>query len=304
MRALRPIFLILALASSCSSPAPRVAPTEDVPEAPRLARDAGAILLQLSAYDYALAGALAQVRERTVAPERYAVIAHAAARAIADLAAKAVGATAPAKGARRDRVVGLADALTDLAKDVVTYADGGDPASFATAVSDVRSCWARLRALAQVLPPDDALARTIERGTSFLVAAEPSAAFALTVGPFATATEAADAARRIGQTESVSTAPPFIVRIGTFGDRISADAAAGAAAAKGFSVSLVSEEARYTFSRGGPSPDAELWREPAQAIDTSAGTRRVALSPDGNWLATGADDGTVAIFSTGGALRA
>ncbi len=304
MRALRPIFLILALASSCSSPVPRAAPPEDVPEAPRLARDAGAILLQLSAYDYALAGALGQEKVRTVPPDRYAVIARAAGKAIADEAASAVSAAATARGPLRDRVVGLADALTDLARDAETYADGRDPASFARAVNDVRTCWARLRAVAQSLPPDAVLQRTIERGTSFLVESEPSAAFVLTVGPFANAAEAGDAARRIGQTESVSTGPPYVVRVGTFGDRISADAAAGAVAGKGFAVSLITEESRYTFSRGGPAPDAELWREPAQTIEASAGTRRVALSPDAGWVATGGDDGTVAIFSAAGALRA
>ncbi|MDP9265344.1 MAG: hypothetical protein M3O91_04390 [Chloroflexota bacterium] len=304
MRALGPFLLALVLASSCSPPAPRAAPTEDVPEAPRLAREAGAILLQLSAYDYALAGALAHEKERTVPPDRYAVIARAAGKAIADEAASAVSATASAKGTLRDRVVGLADALTDLARDAGAYADGADPASFARAVDDVRTCWARLRALADGLPADAALQRTIERGTSFRVFSEPSVAFALTVGPFGSAADAGDAARRIGQTESVSTAPPFVVRVGTFSDRISADAAAGALAGKGFSVSLVTEEPRYAFSRGGPAPDAELWREPAQAIDSSAGTRRVALSPDAAWVATGADDGTVAIFAAAGALRA
>lgn len=306
MRALRSLFLALALASaaSCSSPAPRAARTEDIPDAPRLAREAGAILLQFSAYDYALAGALAQEKERTVPPDRYAVIARAAGKAIADEAASAVSATASARGTMRDRVVGLADGLTELARDAGAYADGTDPASFARTVDDVRTCWARLRALADGLPADAALQRTIERGTSFRVFAEPFAVFVLTVGPFGSAAEAGDAARRIGQIESTSTTPPFVVRVGTFGDRISADAASTALAGKGFAVSLVTEEPRFTFSRGGPAPDAELWREPAAAVDTSAGTRRVALSADGAWIVTGADDGTVGVFTAAGALRA
>ena len=46
----------------------------DVEGAPKFARDAGAVLLQVSAYDYGLAGALAGQQTRTVAAARYGVV--------------------------------------------------------------------------------------------------------------------------------------------------------------------------------------------------------------------------------------
>jgi len=51
--------MALAFAASCTqSVQPKPSPSRDVDAAPKLARDAGAILLQFSAYDYGLAGAI------------------------------------------------------------------------------------------------------------------------------------------------------------------------------------------------------------------------------------------------------
>src|SRR5207237_510218 len=49
-------------------------------------------------------------------------------------------------------------------------------------------------------------------------------------------------------------------------------------------------------------PDVELWREASRTIDGLGNARRVALSPDGKWIAAGTDDGAVALFNaaTGG----
>ena len=126
----------------------------------------------------------------------------------------------------------------------------------------------------------------------------------LSVGPYTTRADAEAAAKRIGSVERIDEGPPFVLRVATFSTRAAADAAGAALAPKGVPAWLVVDEPRWAFTRSGPAPDAELWREPVRVVDGVAGTRRVALSADGAWIAMGADDGTIALFSGDGALRA
>jgi len=275
-----------------------------VPDGPRFARDAAASLLTLSAYDYALAGALGGERTRIVAPDRYAAVARSTARGFGTLSAAAVAASASASGPVRDRLVPLADALTDLAGSANAYADGREPAAFARVIALVALSWDRVRELAGVLPPDDALVRTLARGTALATVAREETRAVLSVGPYPTRADAEEAAKRIGSVERIDVGPPFVLRVGTFPTRAAADAAGAALAPKGVPAWLVVDEPRWTFTRSGPAPDAELWREPVRTVDGVAGTRRVALSADGAWIAMGADDGTIALFSGDGTLRA
>src|SRR5207237_3597417 len=182
------------------------------------------------------------------------------------------------------------------------YADGREPGALAQTIGDVATSWDRVRALATQLPADAELEKTAARGTSFTVSTKSDPAFALRAGPYATAADADAAAKKIGAVISVTRTPPFVVRVATYASKAQADAAAAALRPKGIDVTAVVEEKTYTFARGGAVPDTELWREPARVIDGLGGARRVALSPDGKWIAMGADDGTVAIFNgtTGG----
>ncbi|MDO8562695.1 MAG: hypothetical protein Q7S25_02510, partial [Candidatus Limnocylindria bacterium] len=162
----RAVAALLALSlAACTAPEPPP-PAGDVPDGQRFARDAAASLLTLSAYDYALAGALGGERTRIVVPDRYAAVARATARALGTLNAAVVAASASASGPVRDRLVPLADALTDLAGSANAYADGREPAAFARVIALVALSWDRLRELVGVLPPDDALVRTLARGTA------------------------------------------------------------------------------------------------------------------------------------------
>lgn len=297
------LALAVLLVLACTTPEPKAA-LGDATAGPQLARDASAILLELSAYDYALTGALAGQKDRVVSAERYAAVARGAVRAIGKLSSETVVATADRSGPVRDRLLALADGLTVAGRDITAYADGADPAAFARVVAGVAAGWQRLAELAAALPPDEELGRRIARGRSFVVTATAERVHALTVGPYATRADADAAARRAGQVESVASQTPFVVRIGTYRDRPAADAAAAALAAKGFPTSSIVEEQRHSFARSGSAPDAELWREPARIFDTAGAARRVAVSPDGAWLATGSDDGTVALFSREGVLRA
>jgi len=302
----RPIALILAaavLASACTAE-PKAPPSGDVPAAPTLARDAASLLLQFSVYDYALAGSLAGEKARAVPPERYATVARAAVRGLRTFTSIALGATANAAGTVRDRLVVLADAANDLANDAGTYADTGDAATFAKVAGDVTGSWQRLRDLATTLPADAELEQTIARGLSFTVAAKAETVYVLTAGPYSTQAEAEGAAKKAGTVQSVTKTPPFVVRVAAYPTKAAADAAATALVPKGLDLSTVVSEERYSFSRGAVAPDAELWREPVRVFDTWGAARRVALSPDGAWIATGSDDGTVAIFSADGVLRA
>lgn len=302
-RSLALLFASLVLASACT--AEQKAPLSvDVPAAPKLARDAAALLLQLSVYDYALAGSLAGEKTRAVAPERYAVVARSAVRGLRTFTSSALAASADTAGPIRDRLLALADAANDLANDAGTYADTGDAAAFAKVALEVTGSWQRLRDLGATLPADPELDRLVARGASFTVAVKADTVYVLSAGPYATQAEAEAAAKKAGIVQSVTKSPPYVVRVATYPTRAAANAAATALVPKGLDLSAVATEERYSFTRGPVAPDAELWREPVRAFDTWAGARRVALSPDGAWVATGSDDGTVAIFSADGALRA
>ena len=297
------LVLAFVLAIGCTAPEP---PRErgDAPGGQAISRQAAALLLQLSAYDYALVGSLNGQRDLVVSPERYSLVARSTVRAISALASETTAASADRQGPVRDRVLALADGLIVLGREVTTYADGGDLAVLARVASEVATSWQRLSGLASAVPQDEEVARSIARGTSFIVTAVPSKVFSVTIGPYATQADADDAARRAGPVESVARHAPFVVRVGTYPTRPAAEAAAAGLVPKGFAASAIAEEPRQTFTRSGPAPDVELWREPSRVFDTAGAARRVAIAPAGAWLATGSDDGTVAIFSGQGVLRA
>ncbi|MBI3522667.1 MAG: SPOR domain-containing protein [Chloroflexi bacterium] len=296
-------LVLVTAAVSCGQPVP-LGPLGDAANGPKLARDAADVLLRFAAYDYALAGTFSGEKSRIVSQERYAIVARDGARAASAFSSAAVATTANASGPIRDHLVPLADGFTELTKDANAFADGGDQTNFALVIADVAAGWQRLDLLASLLPADATLTKTIARGTSFTVSAIAGRQYALTVGPFSTAADADAAAKKIGTVRSVTRSAPFIVRVGTYSDRPAADAAAAALASKGVGSSLVREEPRYTFTRGSAAPDVELWREPARVFDTWGTARRLAVASDAAWVATGSDDGTVAIFSGEGVLRA
>lgn len=294
---------VLLLVASACEPAPKVVPSGDVADAPKIARAAGAVLLQISAYDYALAGSYAGEKVRVVSPDRYVAVARSLLPKLADLITSSLSASANAAGPVRDAVVSLADSLNDLAKDAGAYSGAGDTGVFAKIGGDVATSWDRLKALAAKLPPDPDLQKTVARGPSFTVNATSEALFALTAGPYATVADADAAAKKIGTVISVTRAAPFVVRVATYPTKAQADTAGQALKTTGIDVVAVAEERKYTFARAGNTPDAELWREPSRVVDGPGGARRVALSPDATWIAIAADDGIVAIFSAEGVLR-
>jgi hypothetical protein len=275
----------------------------DAQGAQDLAREAGDLLLQLSAYDYAMAGTLSGQRTHVVDPARYASIVRSSAARIQRFTGTVLTATLDAAGPVKERLVTLADSLVDVSRDASTYADGGDSAVFAKVGAGVARAWDDLRALHRLVRPvDDELGATIARGSTFVVEARPERVFAITVGPFGTSADADAAAKRIGTVELVTRTAPFVVRVGTYADRKAADTASAALTAKGL-TGLTLEEERFAFKRSGPVPEVELWREPERLFDTLATARRVAVSPNAAWVATGSDDGTVAIFTGDGLLR-
>jgi len=293
----RVAFCVLLLIGSACEPAPKVVPSGDVPNAAGLARSTAALLLQLSAYDDAMAGTLSGQKTRIVSSDRWAAVARGILPKLEDITSASLSASANAAGPVRDAVVSLADALTDLTADAGTYADGGDPGVFAKTVGDVSTCWDRVLALAVKLPLDTELQKTVTRGKSFTLSSASEARFTVQAGPYVTAAAADAAAKQIGQVISVTRTAPFVVRVAAYPSKTQADAAAAALRPKGVDVTSILEERIYTFTRGGAVPDAELWREPSRVIDGPGGARRVALSPDGKWIAMGSDDGTVAIFN-------
>lgn len=297
------LLLAVLVCVACTAPEPPVARVDAV-AGPALARDAAAILLRLSAYDYAVVGGLNNEVERVVTPQRYATVAAEVVRSINDLTSRTVAATADRAGPVRDALLTVADEMTVLGRGLSALTGGGEPAALDRVFVQVATCWQRLQALASALPADPDLARTIERGTSFTASATPQPVYALTIGPYASKAEADAAAANAGRVEGVSPAAPFVVRVRTFGTRAEAEAGAAALVPRGFNTTAIVEEQRYTFARGGTAPDVELWREPSRIFDTHGAARRVAISPGGEWLATGSDDGTVAIFSGQGVLRA
>ena len=302
-RSLAFFLAVLVLASACTAE-PKAPLSAEVPAAPKLAREAATLLLQLSVYDYALAGSLAGEKTRAVAPERYAVVVRAAVRGLRTFTSSALAASADTAGPIRDKLLSLADAANDLANDAGTYADTGDAGTFAKVAAEVAGSWQRLRDLGATLPGDPELDRLVARGMSFTVAVKADTVYVLSAGPYATQADAEAAAKKAGVVQSITKSPPFVVRVATYPTRAAAAAAGTALVPKGLDLSSVTTEERYSFTRGPVAPDAELWREPVRAFDTWSGARRVALSPDGAWVATGSDDGTVAIFSADGALRA
>ena len=160
---LRGLALSMALVV-CTAPPPP-GPVGDVPDGLRFARTAAESLLTLSAYDYGLAGNLAGQTGRVVLPDRYAAVARSLARALIAQSSAVVVVSASAAGPVRARLVPLADSLTDVARAANAYADGREPSAFAGVALSVRASWDRLRELASVLPPNEALLRTLARGS-------------------------------------------------------------------------------------------------------------------------------------------
>ena len=304
-RALASVFALAFLASCTDSAQPKSGPSNDVQGAPKLARDAGALLLQVSAYDYGLAGALAGEQTRTVAAARYGTVMRGTAAAISAFNASVLAGTLDRTGPIREKLVPLADGLSDVARDGGSYADGADPAAFARVITDVSAGWQRLRDLSTTLPKDDALQTTIKRGTSFVVTSKSSTQSTITTGPYTSAAEAKQALQRMGAplNGSYSQTAPFVVRIGPYPDRAAADAASAGLTKQGV-INIVTDAASYAFARSGPLPDAELWREPSRVLEVRASSRRIGLSSDGSWVVTGSDDGYAALFNPKGTLTA
>ena len=305
-RALASVFALAFLVSCTDSGQPKSAgPSNDVAGAPKLARDAGALLLQASAYDYGLAGALSGQQTRTVAAARYGTVMRGTAATISTFNATVLAATLDRTGPIREKLVPLADGLSDLARDGQSYADGGDPAAFARVITDVGAGWQRLRDLSTTLPKDDALQSTIARGMSFVVTSKSSTQSTITTGPYSTSAEAKQALQRMGSplNGSFSQTAPFVVRIGPYADRPGADAASAGLTKQGV-INIVSDEASYAFARSGPLPNAELWREPSRVLEVRATSRKIGLSSDGSWVVTGSDDGYAALFNPKGVLTA
>lgn len=296
-------FAVLIVATaSCSSAPSKPAPTGDVPDARPIAREVAGILLRFAAYDYAVVGALNGERIRVVSVDRYAAVVRAQADLVSDNATKIVAAVVEAKGPIRDRLVALADALGELRRDALAYADARTPDALARIVAGTDRGWALLRDLDVALPVDAELDKTIARGMSIKTSVAPGQRALVTVGPFAGAAEAAEVAREFGAAGIAATESPYVVRI-TFPDRASADAKAKDLQKYGMPA-IVIDQTAYAFSRSGAAPDAELWREPERFIDTHAGARKVALSGDAGLVATGADDGYISIYTNDGVLRA
>jgi hypothetical protein len=299
--------LALALLASCTESAQptKTGPASDVEGAPKLARDAGAVLLQVSAYDYGLAGALAGEQTRTVAAARYGAVMRGTTQAIAAFNAAVLAGTLDRTGPIREKLVPLADGLSDLARDGETYADGADPAAFARVVSDVTAGWQRLRDLSTTLPKDDPLQKTIARGMSLVVTSKSSTQSTITTGPYVSATEAKQALQRMGSplNGSFTQSAPYVVRIGPYGDRAAADKASAGLLKQGV-TNVVTDEPSYVFARSGPVPEVELWREPSRVLEVRATSRKIGLSSDGSWVVTGSDDGYAALFNPLGVLTA
>ncbi|MEK6207439.1 MAG: hypothetical protein AABM32_07340 [Chloroflexota bacterium] len=227
------------------------------------------------------------------------------AKTISSFSATVLTGTLDRSGPIREKLVPLADGLSDLGRDGGTYADGGDPAAFARVISDVTAGWQRLRDLSTTLPKDDALQATIARGMSFVVTTKSSTQSTITTGPYSSAAEAKQALQRMGSplNGSYTQTAPFVVRIGPYSERAAADAASAGLTKQGV-TNIVTDAASYAFARSGPLPDAELWREPSRVQEVRAGSRKIGVSSDGSWLVTGSDDGYAALFNPKGTLTA
>jgi hypothetical protein len=298
------ILVLLAAACSSATPAPATPrPTGDVADPRPIALVAADVLLTFAAYDYALVGGLNGEKVRAVDVDRFASVAQAQAKLVTANTTKVVAATVDSTGPVRDRLVALADGLTDLSRDAVAYADGRDPALLSRVLSGVERGWASLRELASAMPVDMALRSTIDRGSSIKTTATSKQRFTLTVGPHNSVTEAVAVAKEIGANAAASDASPFTVRVGPYPDRAAADKAAVALAARKITA-IVTEDTDYAFARGGTVPDVELWREPERTINVQGLARKIALTKDAGLIATGSDDGYVAIHDRDGVLQA
>src|SRR3954467_12780351 len=294
--------LIVATASCSSTPPSKPRPTSDIPAARPLSREIATVLLNFSVYDYALVGGLNGDRVRVVDEERYATIARAQASRISDTATKTIAAVVDTAGPIHDRMVTLADSLAVLRRDALAYADAKNVDSFARILDDVDANWALLHELQSLLKDDGNLDTTIERGMSIKTKATPGKRALVTIGPFAGAAEAAQVAEEFGAAGVAATESPFVVRI-TFPDRATADAKAADLQKHG-TPAIVIDQTAFAFSRSGAAPEVELWREPERFIDSHSGARKVALSGNAGLVATGSDDGFMAIFTNDGVLRA
>ena len=294
--------LIVAAVSCSSAPSRPSGPAHDIPDARPIAREIGDILLTFAAYDYAVVGAINGDHIRVVPPDRYSLVAAAEANQISDTTTKIVATAVDTAGPIHDRLVVLADSLADLRKDALAYADTHSHDALARILTDVDKGWTLLHDLESLLKDDGTLDKTIERGMSMKSSSKPGQRALVTIGPYADAAAAADAADEFGGAGIASTESPFVVRI-TFKDRASADAKAKDLLKSG-TPALVTDQSAHAFTRSGTAPDSELWREPERFIDTHAGARKVALSGDAGLIATGADDGFIAIYTNDGVLRA
>ncbi len=295
-------ILIVATASCSTAPSPKTTATRDIADARPLAREISNILLNFSAYDYAVIGGINGERIRTVTTERYAAVARAQASLIAENSTRIIAVAVDSNGPIRDRLVTLADALGVLRTDALTYADAGEPEALARIIKDVDTGWGLLRDVESLLKDDGTLDKTAERGLSMKATATPGKRALVTIGPYAGAAEAAAIATEFGAAGVATTQSPFMVRV-TFPDRAAADAKAKDLQKHG-TQAIVVDQTAYAFTRSGTAPDVELWREPERFIDTHGGARRVALSADAGLVATGSDDGAIAIFTNDGVLRA
>jgi hypothetical protein len=299
--------ILVLLVAACSTPVvpDKTRATGDVPGASSLpiARTAAAILSTFSVYDYALIGGLNGDKVRAVNADRFATVARAQAALITANTTKVVAVSVDAAGPVRDRLVALADGLTDLSRNALAYSDGRDPAVLSRVLSGVERGWASLRELASAMPPDATLKAALDRGISINSTATSKQRFTLVVGPLGSAEEAAATAKDIGANATAATESPFIVRVGPYADRAAADKAASTLAAKKI-TGIVSEDVVYTFARSGEVPDAELWREPERFIDTRALARKIALSKDAALIAIGTDEGFLALHTKDGVLKA
>ncbi|OLC57931.1 MAG: hypothetical protein AUH85_02070 [Chloroflexi bacterium 13_1_40CM_4_68_4] len=295
----RNVLLSLAL-SACvtTSPEPSASGAAHVPLASpaSLAADSVAILAGVAAYDYALAGSFAGERVRVVTPDRYAAALAGQYPAIAALKDKVMRA-AFAQAALAGALVEVADADVRVSEDLQLFADSRDDVSFARTVQDVEAAWSALRRLAALLPRDDALGSSLARGASWSVTVSRAPAFAVVTAPYATREEAVAAARRIGSVEQIATTSPFTIRVLTTADRGAADRRAGDLRDGGIVAATLDTE-RLSFSRAGPDPLAELWREPALDIPTQEGARRANFVAGGT-LVVSVDGYAYAFGDTG-----
>lgn len=290
------ILLSLALAACVDAQAPSVPRITPAPgAAAAIARDASSVLVRISAYDYALAGALAGERVQVVTPERYAVALENERQAILGIKDRVLQA-AFADAALAAALVEMADASVRIAGGMERYAATREESAFVAIVTDVGDSWASMRRLATRLPRDERLQASIARGTAWTIVVTTEPAFSVITAPFATRDEAQRAAERIGSVEQIPATSPFAIRVLTTTDRVSAEKRVAELQRSEVLAAVVDTE-RYRYKRGGPDAGAELWREPAVDIPTWNGARRanfvaggiVVVSVDGETF--GFDEG-------------